>query len=226
MIPDAMLRQAAARSSQVFLNSVERDYDPAREHPFPPEFDRKIKKLASRADHPYLRRISRQVTSILLAVALAGSLWLSVDIEARAAFFGWVQETVNTWFVYRFSGTSGASEQSRGYQMTWVPEGYSHWRTVETGRTVSVVYTDAQGRFLTFDSVSDPDETAWFIDTSNATTYQVFVGDRPADLLLSNSPDTSSSILWTDEYNSAFCISAFLPEEDLIRLAEGVQKIF
>lgn len=226
MIPDDLLRQAAARSSQVFVNSVEQDYDPDQPHQFPPEFERKIKKLASRANHPYLRRVPRRIASILLAAALSGSLLLGVNTEARAAFFGWVRETVNTWAVYRSVGTSRVPGAPRGYELTWIPEGYSEWETAKTGETVSVVYADEFDHFLSFDYAPDSDDTAWFIDTSNTTQYQVLVNGRPAQLLLSHDPGTSSAILWTDEYNTIFCISAFFSEEDLIRLAESVQKIF
>lgn len=226
MITREMLRRAAAESNEAFAASAGAGYDPARAHQFSPEFERRIRKLRFRADHPYLSRVPRRIASVLLAAALAGSLWLCVDVEARAAFFGWVRETVETFFVYRFAGTGSGQEVPGGYQLTWIPEGYEQWDVSDMGGTVSVLYADEAGHLLSFDYAADPDETIWFTDTFHTTQHQVWVHDYPADLLLSYDPEISSAILWTDEYDTAFCIAAFLPEEDLIRLAESVQKIF
>ena len=65
---------------------------------------------------------------------------------------------------------------------------------------------------------------SWWIDASNVTRKQVAVEGNLADLLLSESSDTASAILWTDADDTAFYISGFLNEDDLIKIAESVRE--
>ena len=55
--------------------------------------------------------------------------------------------------------------------------------------------------------------------------FAVIVNGFPGELLISHNPETAGGILWTDDNNTAFYISAFLDNEELIKLAESVEKI-
>ena len=57
---------------------------------FSSAFERKMKKLIRRADHPIRYRIAQAAACLLLAALLSGCTVLAVSPEARAAFVGWV----------------------------------------------------------------------------------------------------------------------------------------
>ena len=72
--------------------NLESGYNADVLHEFSPAFEKKIRKLKRRADHPAFYRTMNRVASILLAILIAIGAWISVDAEARAAVVGWVKE--------------------------------------------------------------------------------------------------------------------------------------
>ena len=125
MITDSMLRSAAKKSCEIYVNQLESGYDPKTQHEFSPDFEKKIKKLRRKANHPIVYRSLQRIASIILVCLIACGAWFTVDAEARSAFFGWVKEIYETYFVYRFEGNADYSESSVAYRPTWLPEGYT-----------------------------------------------------------------------------------------------------
>ena len=111
MFTDEMLRHAAAVSSELFVNAIEATYDPSI-IPIPSKkFERKIKKLYHRADHPFFYRTMDRVASVVLAVLLTGSEWLALNVEARAAFFSLLKSRI-TAFCSRPTPTIATASRS------------------------------------------------------------------------------------------------------------------
>jgi len=223
LISDELLRRAAAVSNELFLEYILQDYE--REHAFSPAFEQKIKKLYLRAKHPYLYRAMHRAISILLAVLISGSIWLTFDTQARAAFFGWVRETYETFFVYRFSAPTHPTASPKTYQLTWLPDGYSELFSTDTEFGHSALYENEQGQFLQFEYVYAPESATFYVDMENTVKQSAVVGNARADLLLSTNNTVSSVIMWTNQDNTAFYISAFCNAEELIRLAESVSNL-
>ena len=98
MITEEMLCAAAARSCELYTADLESGYNADVLHEFSPAFEKKIRKLKRRADHPAFYRTMNRVASILLAILIAIGAWISVDTEARAAIVGWVKEIYETYF--------------------------------------------------------------------------------------------------------------------------------
>ena len=48
MITEEMLRKAAARSCEIHVAHLEKDYDPQNQHEFSPEFEKRIQDLKDR----------------------------------------------------------------------------------------------------------------------------------------------------------------------------------
>ena len=90
MIPDEVLRNAAARSWEAYLSQLLDDYNPDMRFDISPGFEKKIRKLKRRADHPVFYSAIRRIAAVLLALIIGGIAWLSIDSSARASFFGWV----------------------------------------------------------------------------------------------------------------------------------------
>ena len=225
MISDSMLRSAAKKSCEIYVSRLEAGYDPKAQHKFSPEFEKKIKKLKRKANHPIVYRSLQRIASIILVCLFACSAWLTVDAEARSAFFGWVKEIYETYFVYRFEGNADYSESSVAYRPTWLPEGYTEFYIENTESTAVVSYQNEEGLLLTFQYTHNPNETDWFIDAEHAVIKETTVNGCPAEILLADNITTASVIVWTDEQDSAFYVSAFLGESELIKVAENIQPI-
>lgn len=90
---------------------------------------------------------------------------------------------------------------------------------------VAKVYKDSKGRFLKFKYAHNADEQFWLFDVTYSELTPTKVNGIDADFLLSHDENTANSVLWVLPDNTAFFLSAFLDEEDLIRLAESVEAI-
>ena len=51
-----------------------------------------------------------KVACVFLAILLTGSAVLTFSVEARAAFFGWVREQYDNFYVYFFEGGATVSD--------------------------------------------------------------------------------------------------------------------
>ena len=222
MITDERLRAAAEKSSDLYLRYMEEGYDAIPPHEFSAAFERKIRKLKKRADHPYFYKMMHKVAVIILAVLIGGSAWLAVDTEARASFFGWVKEVYEEMFIYHFEDGRTSNEGKNNYYLTWIPEGYTQISEDSVGNTSSVIYMNDEGEILKFYYASPPDETFWQIESTNTAVEKVTVAGCTADILISDDAAIGNTIVWMTADNAGFFISGFFTAEDLIRLAESV----
>ena len=184
MITEEMLCTAAARSCELYSADLESGYNADVLHEFSPAFEKKIRKLKRRADYPAFYRTMNRVASILLAILIAIGAWISVDAEARAAFFGWVKETYETFFVYRFSDDIDISVETDRYEPSWIPEGYEKSRESDLGGKITIVYKNQDGQLLRFHYIYDLGTTSAFVDAEGGTIKKCKVGDYDADLIV------------------------------------------
>lgn len=222
---ETRLQAAAEVAGNAILASYWADAEP--DHRFSPEFEQKMDLLIRDMQQPKQvprRSFLQKVASIILAIAIGGGIWLAIDTDARAAVFGWLKEQYENIFHYHFSGdTDVTSEQS--YELGWLPEGYSfHHRNEMTGR-VEVIYTNEFGSILSLLYTTDQSNTSLdvFVMDESATVKRVAIGDIHADLYITNAPDNSNAIAWTDtESNTLFLISSGEDETALIKMAENI----
>lgn len=221
---DDMIRNAALRSRTIFVEELDSNFNPERQQKPSPDFDRKMKKLQRRADHPLLYRSLYKIASIVLVLLISGGTWIAVDAEARAAFFGWVKEIYETYFVYRIEDSDGSIPANSDYRPTWLPDGYTESIIKSTGSTVMIIYTNTDNQMLTFRYTYSPDEIDWFVDVEQAQIKTTTVNGYSADILVSEDADCANVIMWTIDDKYAFYLSAFLSESELVQMAESVQQ--
>ena len=98
MISEEMLKKAAAEADQAIRDSLPA---PAEcEHEFSQSFQRKMRRTFRKAKHPVIYKLPKYAACFVLAVALASGTWLTVDAEARTAFFAWVREQYESFVEY------------------------------------------------------------------------------------------------------------------------------
>ncbi|OUQ60736.1 hypothetical protein B5E56_06170 [Flavonifractor sp. An112] len=222
---DDKIRNAALRSRTIFVEELDSNFNPECQQKPSPDFDRKMKKLQRRADHPLLYRSLYKIASIVLVLLISGGTWITVDAEARAAFLGWVKEIYETYFVYRIEDSDSSIPANSDYRPTWLPDGYTESIIDSTGSTVMIIYTNADNQMLTFRYTYSLDEVDWFVDVEQAQIKSTIVNGYSADILVAEDVDCANVIMWTIDDKCAFYISAFLSESELVQMAESVQQI-
>lgn len=226
MITERMLRDAAAESCEIYVACLEQGYDPENQHVFSEAFEKKLKRLKRKANHPVLYGAMHRVASIVLAMLIIGGAWLTVDAEARAAFVGWVKETYEMFFVYHFSGKPDVSVEKTDYRPAWIPDGYSEFMTIDENGGVTIVYKNEVGKRMKLGYIHDPNFTGWYFDTKDTIQLNATVNGNPADILMSTSDDVASIVMWTvEDHDVAFYVSGFLDNSQLIQVAESLHKM-
>ena len=174
---------------------------------FSPAFERKMKKLIRRADHPIRYRIAQAAACLLLAVLLSGCTVLAVSPEARAAFVGWVRELSEGWSVYHYFGEKKDSLGDIIYRPTWVPDGYEGVLEYSDPWNVNIGYQmEAQ------------------VKSDGVEVKHILIGGHSADLYLDPEPGTANVLMWmNDEAGALFTISASFSGDEIIKMAESVE---
>lgn len=223
MITDELLCAAAAIANAAIVERYEQEYNPNLRHEFSSTFEQKMRRLKRRAEHPLFYRSMRRAASILLALLIGGSAWLTVDAEAREMFFNWIKEPYCEFFVYRFPEEFDVIPEDSVYRPTYIPDGYTEYRILEYEGSVTVIYRDADKRQIRFGYMYNPDGHTWYFDVSNTIYSETSVNGQPADFFLSTEERTASTLVWTfDEPPMAFEVTGFLSEDELIQIAESV----
>lgn len=162
------------------------------------------------------------LAGVLLAILLAGSALLTFSTEARAAFFGWVREQAENFYYYFFEGEAAPSQPVK-YELGWMPEGLEYVTTLDIDNGECFIYKDAQGFLIQFSYSPNGDNRSWGVDGVDDIQKTVKVNGNKADLYISRTDDQTSSIIWMNERNDFFAISAPVDEETLIKMAENVR---
>lgn len=219
-LTEELLRQHAAEAREIVLAALPEEVPPVS---WSQSFERKMGKLKRKADHPVWHRALRCVASVALAMLIGGSVWLTVDASARNAVFGWVKTVYETYFVYHRGADAAAA--AGDYYPTWLPEGYSEFAVYEDGPTVTLLFSDAAGNLLTLHYTQDPGEADWYVGIEQMEIQPASVSGQPAELLIAAEPDTAHALLWTAKDETAFYVSGFVSDAELLRIAEGIQLV-
>ena len=165
-----------------------------------------------------------RVACVFLAVLLTGSAVLTFSVEARAAFFGWVREQVETYYMYFFEGNAAVTEPAK-YELGWMPENCIFVTSYETAGGEVYIYTDERDTLIQFTYTSEPDNEKVYVDYAEYTEKQVTINGNTASLFIAPSEDNTDGIVWTDpNTNALFFISGHFDQETFIKIAENVKE--
>lgn len=224
MISEEALRLAAQRAGQTLTDSLP---DPETcDHEFSPAFEKKMKRLMNRDKYAGVYRGLKRVACFFLAVLLSGSVWLSVDAEAREAFFGWLNQKLDGDYHYFFSGNDTVSPEDIQYVLPEVPEGYEPYNHYEDEKGfVRNIYANDDGLAFRFEYLIGNSSEMFLSDQGIGEPQIVYVHGKPAEFYPSINEGTSSTLVWHDrETDTLLCISGFFGEEYLVGLAESVEQ--
>ena len=215
------LRQAAALVRQSMLDSM-----PAPSqctHEFSPEFQGKMEQLVSG------ERRRKSVQKALWRVAMfflvvSAGVWLTVEAEAREAFFSWVRDAYTGAQVYRFGGEP-AAEELPTYRLSWVPEGYEEVDVRNDGETFYAFYQNGDDVLHSFEFRYFFTQRGRYIGmlTEETEHTSLTVNGMQADLYQAVDPDAVSNLILIDEdAGIVFQIEGVLDRSILLRIAESI----
>ncbi len=191
---------------------------------FSSAFERKMKKLIRRADHPIRYRIAQAAACLMLAALLSGCTILAVSPEARAAFVGWVRETYEDYFVYYFTGDAHSNSENYVFEPSWIPDGYTKSFVSELSGQTIIVFEDENKTQLTFGYSKNLGYWKLYVDIEDSEVQQVEVSGQTAEMYSSNSNGGTKHLIWIDKNTDcAFFISANLSKDTMIKIAESVE---
>ena len=221
MISEEGLRAAAAVADQAILCSLPTANE--CEHEFSKAFEKKMRRISRRAKHPILYRLPKQVACAFLIAVLAGTSWLTFDVEARAAFFAWVKAQYEFFVEYRFEGD--APQDVTTYELTWLPDGFELVKQQALDKYNVFIYENVSKQQITFSYSWGSDMESLFI-MNYAEIIPVEVVGRSADFYLANNEAEANGLIWISaDGETIFCITACQPQDILVKIAEGVEQI-
>lgn len=225
MISEDALRRAAREADRALVDSLPDPADCA--HTFSPKFQRRMARLVRRHRHKGLYRGLRRAACVLLAILLGGTIFLSVNEEAQAAFYGWLREHVTGGQMYTYQGEPVEESAVVRYQIT-VPEGYWLEDSIEGNGFFEYRYVNEEKERLCFSYVYELEEgiRASFIDESRMALQQTTVRGNAADLYLSTQKGGNSTLIWTEKSTGVLMdLTGPLDKETLLALAETVAPV-
>ena len=164
-----------------------------------------------------------RAAGVLLAILLAGSALLTFSTEARAAFFGWVREQCENFYVYFFEGEVAVADPAK-YELGWMPDGCVYVTTMETENGEIIIYTDEHDTLVRFSYDRAGDSSILSVDGAGNETIPVEINGCPGEISIFPSEDETDHITWIDETNTLFFITGHFDQETFIRMAENVKE--
>lgn len=213
---------------QALLDAIHQEYGSLMaempEHDFLPEFEKKMRRVIRRANHPVRHRIVQAAACLALAVLLSGCAVLAVSPEARTALVGWIKELRQEWSSYHYAGEIADAPKNTVYYPAWIPADYREVKSPEPGTFVHALYERKDGALLSFSYQVGLKRTTFHVVWDNTTVQQVTVADSEADLYLNTVGDTNV-LVWTDEADGiVFWLAGQLAGEELVQVAESLRE--
>ena len=165
-----------------------------------------------------------RVACVFLAILLTGSAVLTFSVEARAAFFGWVREQYENFYVYFFVGGATVSDPVK-YELGWLPDGCVYVTTIESENGEILIYTDEHDTLIRFSYDRATDSSNLSVDSAGNETIPVKINGNPGEISIYPSEDETDHIAWIDsETNTLFFITGHFDQETFIKMAENVKE--
>ena len=217
MISEEALRQAAAEASDCLVRSLDEAGIPA--HNFSARFERKMRRLIRRARHPTAYRALIRVACVFLAFILGSGVFLAVNPEARAAFFGWVRTQYERVFVYDVANTGEQTELPE-YALGWLPEGYEEVERYSDPKSTRIVYANIIGNKIDF-IYSKTAEIHLIPDSNNISS--ITINDQSAEIYNSQLPNGNNNLIWSSKDGTMlFELIGTCNETTLINMAKNI----
>lgn len=223
MISEKELCEAAREVDKAILASLPKPEE--CEATFSRRFERKMKKMIRRVDHPVRYWVQKSVACFLVTILLGSSCLLALSSEARAIFFGWIREMREEWFVYHYVGEEKDGLDGIIYHPTWVPDGYEVVAEYSDPWHLNIEYQNADEELATFSYAMYTETMEAQVESDDAEVKHILINGNPADLYLDPTLGDANVLVWmNDDVGALFSISASFGGDEIIKMAESVER--
>ena len=224
MISNEFIRQATEEYHEESMSSIPAENE--IDHVFSDRFERNMKSVIKKNNHPQLKRVIRMAASFALVILITGGSVMALSPTARAAVMGWLFGQEGTVFSYTSMGTKTESEVFYKYDLAQIPEGYVLWQEIVDETQSIMLYAEEEtGLLLKLTATPNDGTGAMFLITTTDQKETVQIGDITADLYPSESEDSAPGRAWVDPENDyLICLDGFFSQEELIDMAISLIK--
>ena len=220
MMNEELLKAAAKEVSLCRLDCL--DAMEPEHHTFSPKFERRMKRLIHKTDHPY-RYIVRNVAAIFIAMIMLFAALLAINPKARAMFTKWLCNITGGVVYYQYVGETEIQKLPE-YVLGQVPEGYTLYKTQNYRDGCEYVYHGLDGKVLTFWYTSGVVNADLYIVNQNYKCSKVSFKGTIAEVYMSPCGYECSKIVWTDsDEEILFVVSYHGDQEKLLEVAQTVR---
>ena len=168
---------------------------------------------------PWQIALQRAAVIFLAVLALFGSLMMVPQVRAETA------RVFRAWFAtYTEFSLTGSGVEHADYYPSYLPDGFTESRTISSAGNLTVVFSRGE-ESLIFNVIQNREGTAALINTEDCREQKLSVCGLPAALYISSREDYPSYLVWSSgDENILFILTAELPEAELLKIAESVEK--
>ena len=224
-ITDSQLIQATAIVRNAMLMALDQAEIPT--HNFSSEFELRIQALRKQENHRQaIHKVMHRCVAAILAFVLGTGIFLTVNVEARAAVIAWIKEVFEDRIEYWFTGDS--KNEFPEYDLTWVPDDMECIYDETTEHSRSVVYMNRndpqQGFTFSYTRMQEGSGTIMALNETEHSITPVDINGMDGDLYLSKDPEITHSLIWFDEDQQiTFNITSYMDSDVILHIAESVK---
>lgn len=218
---DELFKQAADEYLNALSESLPQPEDCP--HTFGKRFEKQMGRLIAKTAHPLRTAMLRAAASFAAVLLLFGSV-LAVDVNAREAFLGWMEERFDTYISFSASGKTHNSVQAE-YTLGWVPEGYRFDEILDETDGQTVFYINDNGDYFRFTYLyASANSNLYLLTRDGYDTKDVSVNGMLGTLYLPHNAADGAELVWQNADGTLFEISGKCEEAVLLYAAEKIQK--
>lgn len=217
------LKMAAQLVAESMLNNL--PPKPECEHDFSDNFLAKMEKLLHRQKQRQAwHKMMRFAAAIIITVTIAFGTVMATSPTARAAVVQWAREIYENSVIYRFFSET-TEDTLPLYRLDWIPEGFEETDVFYNDIRYKALYlNDETGQGFVFEYYYMDDSTApMVIPGDGCVLEQTKINGNPADYYQeSDGADTNILMVFDEENNICFSVSATLDKGSIFTIAEHI----
>lgn len=225
MITDEMLAQAADAYVQIMVDNIPDTGE--NEHRFSTRFERKMRKVIRRGNHPMLYKAMRTVRYAAAVLVISFLMLMAVNPSARAAVMDWIREIYASYYSHNYYASSDDAEIADiTCEIGYIPETYTEVSYNETKYNVTRYFENEFKQRLYFSYSKQPESVEYFYELADYSIEVININGMHGEYLCSVQPQNRNIIQWINtDSNILLTVSGSIEKEELIQIAESI-KIF
>lgn len=217
MISEEKLKKAAEEYEEALLASLPEDIP---NHRFSEDFERKMDKSTKTAKRETVCKPLRRFAYAAVLLLFCSLLIIGIRNNVLAANGFWAKRTFDDYVRYHYVGTP-KKDAPENYDLTWSPAGYMSVAKLKDGDSYIYIWEkDDQAFFFLQLFYRQTGRTG--IDTADRICSEETVDGQLYAFYLSENPEAKSDILWIDENDVLFHITAIGSRDTLLAMAKSV----